>query len=108
MTAHELLRRMPEVLDQEAAADLDATIQYEVSDPVHHVLRNGDLTIHEGRAEAPDLVVTIDDRDLLELFRGDLNPLTAFMTGRVKVEGDMVLAQRLVALVDRERLTSLA
>lgn len=108
MTAHDLLRRMPEVLDEDAAADVDATIQYDVSEPVHHVLKNGRLTIHEGRAEAPDLTVKIGDQDLVELFQGALNPMTAFMMGRVKVEGDMALAQRLVALVDRERLTRLA
>lgn len=108
MTAHDLLRRMPEVLDEEAAADVDATIQYEVSEPVHHVLKDGELTIHEGRAPSPDLIVKIADGDLVQLFRGELNPLTAFMTGRVKVEGDMTLAQRLVALVDRDRLTQLA
>ena len=104
MTAHDLLRRMPEVLDREAAAGIDAVIQYDVSDPVHHVLNDGEMTIHEGPAEAPDLVVEIEDEDLLELFHGNLNPLTAFMSGRVKVQGDMQLAQRLVALVDRERL----
>ena len=97
---------MPEVLDREAAADIDATIQYEVSEPIHHVLHDGDLTMHEGRTEAPDLVVKIEDEDLIDLFHGRLNPMTAFMTGRVKVEGDMALAQRLVSLVDRDKLAS--
>lgn len=107
MTAHELLRRMPEVLDPAAAADVDATIQYDVSSPVHHVLREGELTIHEGPAQAPDLVVRMADDDLVALFRGELNPMTAFMTGRIVVKGDMTLAQRLVGLVDRKRLAEL-
>lgn len=97
---------MPEVLDREAAAGIDATIQYEVSEPIYHVLHDGELSMHEGRAEAPDLVVKIEDEDLIDLFGGRLNPMTAFMTGRVKVEGDMTLAQRLVSLVDRDKLTT--
>lgn len=108
MNAHEMLRRMPEVLDHDAASDLDAVIQYEVDEPVFHVLENGELTIHEGRADAPDLVVRISDEDLVSLFRGGLNPLTAFMTGKVKVEGDMQLASRLVGLVDRDRLAEVS
>lgn len=108
MTAHELLRRMPEVLDRDAAAEVDAVIQYEVDDPVFHVVEHGDMTIHEGRADAPDLVVEVSDDDLMQLFHGQLNPLTAFMTGRVKVQGDMQLAQRLMKLVDRDRLEEVA
>ena len=104
MTAHELLRKMPEVLDREAAAGIDATIQYDVAEPLHHVLKDGEVTIHEGPAEEPDLVVRVDDEDLRKLFYGEMNPLTAFMSGRIKVEGDMQLAQRLVQLVDRDRL----
>lgn len=108
MTAHELLRRMPELLDHEAARGIDATIQYDVDPAVHQVLREGDLTTHEGPAEAPDLTVIIADDDLVRLFRGELNPMTAFMTGRVQVRGDMQLAQRLVGLVDRSRLAEIA
>lgn len=99
---------MPEVLDREAAADVDATIQYEIEEPVHHVVDHGTVTIHEGRAEAPDLVVRVADDDLLKLFYGELNPLAAFMAGRVRVEGDVQLAQNLLKLVDRERLEDLA
>ena len=108
LTAKTMLQRMPEALDKAAAGDVKATIQYEMSEPVYQVLDNGELTVHEGRTENPDLTVTMNDDDLLELFRGTLNGMTAFMTGRVKVEGDMMLAQRLVGFVDQEKMSALA
>ena len=107
MTAKELLHRMPEALDADAAGDTTAIIQYELSEPVYHVLDAGTVTTVEGRAEAPDLTVTIEDDDLVALFKGGLNPMMAFMTGRLKVGGDVALAQRLVKLFDQEKLSRL-
>lgn len=108
MDAHDLLVRMPEIVDRDAIRSVNAVIQYEIERPLWHELRDGDVLVHEGRAEAPDLVVRASDELLLKLFRGTANPMMAFMTGKLKVEGDVRLAQNLVALVDRERLASLA
>jgi putative sterol carrier protein len=108
MTAHEVLHKMTEAFDADAAGDTEAVIQYQLSEPVYHVVRDGTLRVHDGQADDPDLTVKISDDNLVKLFRGDLNPMTAFMTGKIRVSGDMTLAQRLVAFVDRERLASLA
>ncbi len=108
MNAKELLLRMPEALDASAAGTTSAVIQYEISEPIHHVLEGGELRAVEGRADDPDLTVTISDQDLLALFGGRLNPMTAFMSGRLRVGGDVALAQRLVGFFDQEKLMSLA
>jgi putative sterol carrier protein len=108
MTAKQLLLKMPDALDASAAAETTAVVQYEISEPVHHVLDEGELEAREGRADEPDLTVTIEDGDLVALFGGELDPMAAYMTGRLRVEGDMTLAQRLVGLFDRDALTSLA
>ncbi len=107
MTAKDLLHRMPEALDVEAAGDTKAVIQYELSEPVYVVLDAGTVRTVDGRAEAPDVTVTIADDDLLALFKGKLNPMMAFMTGRIRIGGDVALAQRLVKLFDQEKLSAL-
>lgn len=107
MTAKEMLRRMPELLDSEAAADTEAVIQYEISEPVYQVLKEGRLTVFDGRADDPNLTVTASDENLLRLFRGQINPMTALMTGKLRVAGDLALAQRLVGFVRRDRLEAL-
>jgi putative sterol carrier protein len=107
MTAKELLFRLPKAVDAVAARDTTATVQYEISEPVYHVLERGEVRTVEGRAERPDLTVTMRDDDLVALFEGRMNPAMAFMTGRIRVGGDLGLAQRLLSLFDREKLSAL-
>ncbi len=46
-----------------------------------------------------DCTVKMELQDLQNLLSGDLNPMTAFMTGKLKVEGDMSVAMKLQSLV---------
>jgi putative sterol carrier protein len=108
MDAHDLLARMPEIVDADRIQGVEAVIQYDIDRPLWHEITGGEVRVHDGRAEAPDLVVKAKDEVLLDLFHGRANPMMAFMMGRLKVEGDMTLAQNLVALVDRDRLQRLA
>jgi putative sterol carrier protein len=108
MTAKEMLSNMPRALDPQAAAGAEAVIQYEISEPTYQVLKEGKLTVHDGRAESPDLTIAISDDNLVRLFKGELNAMSAFMTGKLKVKGDIGLAQRLVGFVDREKVSELA
>ena len=57
-------------------------------------VRDGIATITESTAAA-DCVVRCDEADFVRIARGQQNLLTAFMQGRVQIEGDYALAQRL-------------
>ncbi|MEJ2288618.1 MAG: SCP2 sterol-binding domain-containing protein [Deinococcales bacterium] len=107
MTAKELLHRIPESFDAAAMGE-NAVIQYAISEPVYHVLENGVLTAHDGQADAPDVTIRVSDENLIRLMKGELNPMSAFMTGKLKVDGNVMLAQRLVSHVDRKSLADLA
>ena len=52
-------------------------------------------TIRKGKAAKPDMTLTINDGHLLRIAKGKLNVQTAFIQGRLKVDGDMSLAMRL-------------
>lgn len=106
MTAKELLHRVPAAYDASGAEDR-AVIQYDISEPVYHVLEAGTLEAFDGRADAPDVTIRVSDENLIRLLRGELNPMSAFMTGKLKVDGNVMLAQKLVANVDRKRLAEL-
>jgi putative sterol carrier protein len=50
--------------------------------------------------DAPaDCVIKLSLDDLESLISGDLSPTTAFMTGRIKIEGDMSVAMELSQLI---------
>ena len=104
MTAKEMLYNLPRAFDVEAAKDIKATVQFDVDEPMYHTVDGGAMEVHEGRAENPDVTIKISDEDLVKLVQGKLNGMATFMGGRLKVQGDMALAQRFVSLVDREKL----
>jgi putative sterol carrier protein len=104
MTAKELLHKMPAALNRDAAQGVKAVIQYQLSEPLYQVLEDGHLHVHEGTADNPDLTVKMSDENFVKLFKGELNSAMAFMTGKIKLKGDMNLAQQLVSFIDQDKL----
>jgi putative sterol carrier protein len=50
--------------------------------------------------DAPtDCTIKLSLGDLEDLISGDLSPTTAFMTGKIKIEGDMSVAMALSQLI---------
>ncbi len=47
--------------------------------------------------EAAEVTLTASAEDFQAMFEGDLSPTAAFMTGRLKVDGNMGLAMKLAA-----------
>lgn len=102
--ATDLIKRMPEAFDADAAAGTDCTIQFNVSTPMYVVIANGSCEARDGSSPAADVTVTMEDDDLVALMTGELNGMTAFMTGKLSVDGDLMLAQRLTTIFDAGKL----
>ena len=103
MNAKELLLKVPQAVKVDPAAPR-SVVQYDISEPVYHVIENGAVSAHVGTAAASDVTIKVGDDDLMRLFEGRLNPMTAMFTGKLKVRGNVGLAQRLLGMVDREQL----
>ena len=48
--------------------------------------------------ERADMTLTIADKDLVDMANGDLNGQSAFMSGKLKLKGNMGLAMKLETL----------
>lgn len=49
------------------------------------VVQNGTVESHEGPATNPNATIAVDSDDWLKILKGELNPVTAFMGGKIKV-----------------------
>ena len=104
MSAVETVLNLPKPFDAGAAADVDCTIQFNGSQSAHVVIKDGQCNAAEGAASSPDLTLTMEDDDLIALLKGELNGMQAFMTGKLQVDGDMMLAQRLGSFFDQSKV----
>ncbi len=104
MTAKELIQLMPAAFKPEAAGNMEAIVQYDISEPMYCVIKDGDCKVAEGAHDNPTVTIRMADDDLVNLMTGELDGMTAFMTGKLKLDGDMMLAQRLGGLFDAARL----
>lgn len=59
---------------------------------------DGAAAVTEGKADAPDITLTMDADDFKSMIAGQLNPMMAFMSGKLKIQGDMSLAMKLQSL----------
>lgn len=107
-TIQDLMDALPETFVTERSAGVDSTVQFVLSGE-----KGGDwlVTIHDQtcmvtreRVEAARLRVEADAQDVLDMFLGDLDPMRAYMRGKVRFQGDMGLAMKLTNLfkVDAE------
>ena len=45
--------------------------------------------------------MNLDSEDFVKMFKGELNPTQAFMGGKLKIKGDMMLAMKLEKLMGK-------
>ncbi len=48
-----------------------------------------------GTHDSPGATITVSAEDWLGMINGSLNPMQAFMSGKIKIDGDMTLAMSL-------------
>jgi len=62
-------------------------------------LANGAGEMGQGQAETPNITITMAANDFLELVDGKLDGTMAYMSGKLKVKGDIALAMKLQQLL---------
>jgi putative sterol carrier protein/putative NADPH-quinone reductase len=98
-TAKELILRMPMGFHPEAALDLKAEIQFDLSGKgggkVALSISGGKCTVREGEVLSPTLTI-ISPADLwLKITRREIDPARALMDGFYEVKGDMNLLTKM-------------
>ncbi len=83
---------------------MTASFQFNVDgdDSKNHFVKivGGKGEVGAGTVDNPTIVMTATEADWLALVNGDLNGQTAFLTGKLKIQGDVTLAMKLESLFD--------
>jgi len=95
LNCHDIIAGMPEVFDAEAAGELTADIQFDVSgkEPGSYNLHieKGTCSFLEGEAESPSLTIHSPSEVWLAVSRGEIDGQAAIMQGKYTVDGDFNL-----------------
>lgn len=98
-TAREVIAGMKEHFEPERAVGVTASVAYELTgdDGGAWILRveNGHLQVDESLPSGGvSATVTMAADDFVKVATGELNPMSAFMSGRIRIAGDPFMAQR--------------
>lgn len=61
----------------------------------HFRVANESIEVQMGTHASPNITITMKESDYLDMVNGKLNGQMAFMTGKLKIAGDMGLALKL-------------
>jgi putative sterol carrier protein len=86
--------------DATRASDLTASYRFEIegAGTWRVEVRAGVVTVEQSQ-EPADCMIATDEQTFLGVVQNQLSPIGAFMTGKIRVEGDMGLALRLRDLI---------
>jgi putative sterol carrier protein len=105
MNAAEVFEQMPGAFQAERAGDLRATFQFHLTGEGGGDwavrIADGACTVQPGIAEKPDVTIAMDADDYVKMTTGELQPVVAFMRGKIKLQGDMNLAMKVQELFNR-------
>lgn len=89
----EIAAKMQRGLDRHPLAEV---IKFDCGDAGAITLEGGQALLEDRPAQC---TIRMTVENLSKMLRGDLNPMTAFAMGKLKVSGDMALAMKLGQLL---------
>lgn len=104
-TARDIFEAMKSRIQANPAkvTNLSASYQFELTGDgggtFHANFESGAFDIGEGALPNPGCTVSLAAADFVALAEGKLNPTAAFMTGKLKIKGDMAMAMKLQAVL---------
>jgi putative sterol carrier protein len=98
-TVKETFEAMASRFRADKSAGTSAVIQYDVSGEGggtwHAVIKDGSCSVKSGPGTSPNLTLQISAQDWLDMLSGKQSGQMLFMSGKLKVKGDMGLAMKL-------------
>jgi putative sterol carrier protein len=101
-TVNDVFEKMPLVFNAGAAAGLNLIFQFHITGDQggdwNVVVKDSACQVTTGVHASPSVTFTMEDANWVSMWNGALDGMTAYMTGKLQLSGDIMSAQRLQAL----------
>ena len=99
-TVADIINSMQSKFNPSAAAGLDLIFQFNIEDGENYalVVKDGTCAVEEGVNPNANVTLILDTDTLKGITTGETDGMQAFMAGKLRAEGDMMLAMKLSEL----------
>jgi len=107
VTPKAIFEMMPDNFNAGAAKGVDVVFQYNVTGSNGGdwivAVKDGKCNIEAGAADKPTCTLKIGDSDFVNLVTGSLDPMQAFSSGKLVIEGDVMKSQLIEKLFNMKK-----
>jgi putative sterol carrier protein len=100
----EIFKRMADHAERDRIEGVDAVVHFTITDApgggadtYEAVIRDGEVTVNNPPAEQPKVTITTAPVSFLKLVTGQQSGPVMFMTGKLKLDGDVMFASRMTS-----------
>ena len=97
VTVKGIFERLPDAFQADKAAGVDVVFQWDISGGEggswYITVKDGACEVTEGSHSSPTTTIKMAEGDFVKLIGGELNAMSAFTAGKLKVEGDLMKSQ---------------
>jgi len=97
LTVVGVFENIPGAFQPDKAAGVDVVFQFDISGPGGGswtiTVKDESCEVTEGSGGSPTTTIKMGDDDFVKMMSGELNAMSAFTSGKLKVEGDLMKSQ---------------
>jgi putative sterol carrier protein len=99
-TVQEFFETLPSRADTSKTAGMNNSYGFDIEGAGQWTVRvtDGSVTVGEGLEDATDVTISASQEIFEKIIAGEQNPTSAYMTGKLKLKGDMGAAMKLQKL----------
>jgi len=103
---YEIMKRIPSYFNPEKSNGITGIVlcvfSGEQASEWVITIKDQNCKVEEGRVDDPDLTIKADAEDGVNVLTGKLDPMRAYMLGKIKIFGDLSLGMKLTSLFDTD------
>lgn len=105
ISVQEVIEKFPSRFRPEKAGDMDKVFQFALKDDENFYvqIKEGQCTTAMGDHSDPSVTLKMNSKTFIKVITGQQDGMSAFLTGKLKAEGDVMLATQLGSLFSNKK-----